>query len=210
MIARLGRALMVCSSILGSNFVAGCSGQSASKCSHSHPTGQCSGNDACIAGACRLACTDHGQCAGTEICSAGYCEPLVQACSGDLGDTSCPNGAFCALNGACIKQYVAGVACDDDRMCATGNCLAGVCEQGSAACAADSDCISPTRCELAAGATCQNHQCHYARFACTQVAPVNLCLAPSGTCDPSQGGGACHGQDCCVFAPLWPEGSSAP
>jgi hypothetical protein len=123
----------------------------------------CTGNDACSAGACTgnpmvadgNACDDGVACTTMDTCMGGVCAGTVQPCPG----TACNPGVCDTAAGGCTNTaLVDGTACDDSNFC-TGatTCTAGVCGGGTAInegamCDDGNSCTSGTVC-IAGGCT---------------------------------------------------------
>lgn len=146
--------------------------------------------------------TDVARVVGASLIAA------VTACD---GGSRCGNNPPCERDWICVDARCAQV-CNADAACPPAErCIQGVCVEDHPTCRAHADCVVPSACAiLSAAAYCEGGTCHFEAVHCVEQAPARPCMVPTGTCDSSLANDTCTGVDCCVYAPIWPEGSSGP
>lgn len=88
----------------------------ATSCINGDVTGEiCDGSGNCTTASSGVACAPY-------VCSGSACATPCNA------DNDCVNGYYCSgSNGSCIQKQDPGFACDDAHVCASGQCVDGVC-----------------------------------------------------------------------------------
>jgi hypothetical protein len=127
-------------------------------------------------------------CASGLFCSAGTCRARLPAGGACTSSNQCLEGLFCDTDAApsvCAERRAIGEACTGDAVCASSECIPGLCARNGATCFADGDCF---------GGACadDNSLC----FADSECAP-GRCSVSGAACSAAV---ACAGVgETCVF-----------
>lgn len=121
-------------------------------------------------------CTATGACTrGTPVtCAAGYCASLT-SCQMMCEEGRCPGATFCGPSGVCEARRANSSTCSSGEVCASGNCVDGVC------------------CETTCDGTC---------LSCALEGTIGTCTAVADGEDPDLEcpGGFCSGSGRCAVA----------
>ena len=119
-------------------------------------------------------CTAAGACTrgAPMMCAAGYCSSRA-SCQMMCEDGRCPGATFCAPSGACEARRANSSTCSTGEICASGNCVDGVC------------------CETTCAGTC---------LSCALEGTLGTCTAVPDGQDPDLecAGGFCSGSGRCA------------
>lgn len=119
-------------------------------------------------------CTAAGACTrgAPTMCAAGYCSSLT-SCQMMCEEGRCPGATFCGPSGVCEPRRANSSTCSSGDVCASGNCIDGVC------------------CETTCDGTCLSCALEGTAGTCTAVAEGQ---DPDGEC----AGGFCSGSGRCA------------
>lgn len=106
-------------------------------------------------------------CSAIAPCPQDYVCTAAETCQ-----LPCQNDDFCAagqmcMSGLCLEIQKSATCVNQDDCGAGELCRAGLCEPADAGeCQTASECVSPGRCQVATGATCDAGRCLYASLVC--------------------------------------------
>lgn len=114
-----------------------------------------------------------------------FCSGVASDCVGCASDAQCPEGRYCAPDGACLEQKALGAACDvaasadckvaDCRVCDSDHCVDGVC--------CNRECSASEACSKESKTSGDSGTCGEATFAADGEPCVTSDTCTSGQCE---------------------------